>query len=161
MLKVELINYNEKYADEIDSIERLEWGVNNGGIKTEISDNFVIQLAKYENEIVGTIYGKVIGDLFYLEVIIIKPEYQHQHIGSLLMDYIIRYAKEHHLTNILAEGVCTNGHLNVEGLMKKYQFQEMLRIKSYWGSRYPEYICNACGKQPCECTGVIFVKKIS
>ena len=72
---------------------------------------------------------------------------------------INRYVKEHHLASILAEGVCTNGHLNVMGLMKKYQFQEVLRIKNYWGSRHPEYICNACGKKPCECTGVIFVKK--
>ena len=51
MLKIELICYDEKYAWAIDSIESAEWGVNNGGIKTEIGDNFVIQLAKYKDEI--------------------------------------------------------------------------------------------------------------
>lgn len=33
---------------------------------------------------------------------------------------LIDYAKEHHLTNILGEGVSGNDHLNVEGLMKEY-----------------------------------------
>ncbi len=161
MLKeVELVDFDEKYIDDIDAIESKEWGVNNGGIREEIKVPLVIKLAKFHDEIVGVIYGRVIGDLFYIEVIIIKPEYQHQHIGSLLMDYIIDYAKNHHLANILSEGVCTEGHLNIEGLMKKYQFQEVLRVKSYWGSRYPEYDCNACGKKPCVCTGVIFVKNL-
>ena len=158
--EIELIDYDEKYADAIDAIEKKEWGVNNGGIKEEIKNNLVIKLARHHEEIVGVAYGKVIGDLFYIEVIIIKPEYQHQHIGSLFMDYIIFYAKTHHLANILGEGVCTNGYLNVECLMRKYHFKEVLRVKSYWGARWPQYECNACGQKPCVCTGVIFIKNL-
>lgn len=158
--KVVLIDYDEIYADEIDEIERQEWGVNGESIREEISDNLVIKLAKYQEKIVGCAYAKVIGDLFYIEVIIVKPEYQHQHIGSLFMDYFLEYAKEHKLANMVGEGVCTYGRLNIEGIMKKYGFLEVFRVKNYWGARYPEASCKSCGQKPCVCTGVIFVKHL-
>ena len=48
----------------------------------------------------------------------------------------------------------------LDNLMKKYDFKELIKIKEYWGYRYPEAWCKECGCKPCKCTNVIFVKEI-
>ena len=156
---VTLIDYEEKYADTINKIEEQQWG-GSGDIRYGITKHTCIKLAKINEDIAGVGYGKRIGDAFYIQVIVIKPEYQHIHIGSMFMDYFIDYAKSHELSNIVCEGVLTNNKMNAENLLKKYNFKEVIRVKEYWGYRYPESYCKECGCKPCKCTGVIFVKNI-
>ena len=40
------------------------------------------------------------------------------------------------------------------------QLKEVIRIKEYWGYRFPNDWCKECGCKPCKCTNVIFVKEI-
>ena len=44
---------------------------------------------------------------------------------------------------------------------KKYGFKEILRIKEYWGYKYPSDWCKECRCKPCKCTNVIFVKELN
>jgi len=136
--KVSLIDYEEKYADTINEIEEQQWGRwCTGDIRDEITEHTHIKLAKIANDIVGVGYGKRIGDAFYIQVIVIRPQYQHIHIGSMFMDYFINYSKSLQLSNIVCEGVLVNNKMNIENIMKKYDFKEVIRIKEYWDYRFP------------------------
>lgn len=158
---VELIDYEDKYADVLNKIEENQWGIwATGDIRDEITKYTHIKLAKIDNEIVGIGYGKQVGDAFYIQVIVIIPEYQHMHIGSLFMEYFISYATKLNLANIVCEGVLVNNHMNILNIMKKYEFKEVIRIKDYWGFRFPDDWCKECESKPCKCTNVIFVKNI-
>ncbi len=158
---VNLIDYEEKYADIIYEIEEQQWGSwCSDDIRDEITEHTHIKLAKKGTEIVGVGYGKRVGDAFYIQVIVIKPQYQHIHIGSMFMDYFIDYSKALHLSNIVCEGVLVNNRMNIENIMKKYNFKEVIRIKEYWGYKFPNEWCKECGCKPCKCTSVIFVKEI-
>lgn len=162
MNEVILIDYEEKYADIINEIEENQWGRwCTGDIRDEIGFHTHIKLAKLDDEIVGVGYGKRIGDAFYIQVIVIRPKYQHMHIGSMFMDHFINYSKSLKLTKIICEGVLVNNKMNIEYTMKKYNFKEILRIKEYWGYKYPSDWCKECGSKPCKCTNVIFVKELS
>lgn len=159
---IELIDYEIKYTDTINKIEEEQWGIwGSGDIRDEITKHTHIKLAKLNNDIVGIGYGKRVGDAFYIQVIIVKPEYQNQHIGSIFMDYFIDYAKGLHLANIVCEGVLINNKINIENIMKKYDFKEVIRIKEYWGYRFPNDLCTECGCKPCKCTNVIYIKELS
>lgn len=159
--KVVLIDYEEKYADIINEIEEQQWGKwCAGDIRDKIGEYTHIKLAKIENDIVGIGYGKRVGDAFYIQVIVIRLQYQHNHIGSMFMDYFIDYSKSLQLANIVCEGVLVNNKMNIENIMKKYDFKEVIRIKEYWGYIFPNDWCKECGCKPCKCTNVIFVKDI-
>lgn len=45
-------------------------------------------------------------------------------------------------------------------IRKKYNFEEILRIKDYWGFKHPDDYCNVCQNKPCRCTSVIFKKEL-
>lgn len=159
--KVFLIDYEDKYADIINQIEENQWGKwCTGDIRDEICEHTHIKLAKLNDEIIGIGYGKQIGDAFYIQVIVIKPKFQHNHIGSMFMDYFIEYSKKLNLANIICEGVLVINHMNIENIMKKYNFKEVMRIKEYWGYKYPDVWCEECDSQPCKCTNVIFIKEL-
>jgi len=136
--KLKLIDYKEEYANIINKIEEQQWGKwCTGDIREEIEIHTHIKLAKIEDDIAGVGYGKRVGDAFYIRVIVIKPQYQHIHIGSMFMDYFINYSKSLQLSNIVCEGVLVNNKMNIENIMKKYDFKEVIRIKEYWDYRFP------------------------
>lgn len=158
---VVLIDYEEKYADEINKIEKEQWWTwGTGDIRNEIGKHTLIKLAKLNDEVVGVAYGKRVGDAFYIQAIVIKPDYQHKHIGSMFMDCFINYANSLNLANIVCEGVLVNNKMNIENLMKKYNFKEVLRIKDYWGYKFPDDFCTECNSKLCKCTNVIWVKEL-
>lgn len=129
-------------------------------VRDEINEHTHIKLAKIGEDIAGVGYGKKVGDAFYIQVIVIKPQYQHSYIGSMFMDYFIDYSKSLQLSNIVCEGVLVKNKMNIENIMKKYNFKEVIRIKEYLGYRFPNVWCKECGYKPCKCTNVVFVKKI-
>jgi len=156
-----LVDYEEKYADEINLLKALQWGEESiTDIRKKIGQHTVIKIAKLGEKLIGFGYGKIVGDAFYLQVLMVKENYRHNHVGSLFMDYFINYAKNKNLSNIVCEGVLTNGNMNIENMMKKYNFKEMLRIREYWGYLLPDSRCEACESKPCKCTNVIFVKEL-
>lgn len=158
---VVLIDYEDKYADKINKIEKEQWGTwGTGDIRNEIEKHTSIKLAKLNDEVVGVAYGKRVGDALYIQAIVIKPDYQHKHLGSMFMDCFINYANSLNLANIVCEGVLVNNKMNIENLMKKYNFKEILRIKDYWGYKFPDDFCTECNSKPCKCTNVIWVKEL-
>ena len=112
--EVILVDYEEQYADIINEIKEQQWGSECiRDIKEVVKEDMYIKLAKINDQIVGVGYGNRIGDAFYIEVIVIRPEYQHMHIGSMFMDYFISYAKSLGLANIVCEGVLINKKMNI------------------------------------------------
>lgn len=135
---INLVDYEEKYADEINEIRIDEWGRD---------------CATFGS-------GKIIGDAFYIDSIVIKKEFRNKSIGSMLLNYFINYARKLNLANLICEGVLSNERMNIAPLMKKYNFEEILRIKDYWGFKHPDDYCNVCQNKPCRCTSVIFKKEL-
>lgn len=159
---ITLVNYEKKYANIIRKIEEAQWGTwETNDFENELSENSYIKLIKVNETFAGIGYGKRIGSIFYIEVIVIKPEFQHQHLGSIFMEDFINHAKNLHLENLICEGVLINNHMNIENLMKKYNFKEILRIKEYWGYKYPQEYCKECHQKPCKCTSAIFKKVLT
>ena len=164
--KINLIDYEEKYAKEIDDIEKGQWGIweseNEDSIINRIKDVDFIKLAKSNEKIVGVCEGRKIGDAFLIDAIVITSEFQHKSIGSSFMEEVLKYSKEFKLKNIICECVIAKGVMNAEKLMKKYNFEEIIRIEGFWGSLYKQnYICVECGFNPCKCTAAIFKKNIN
>lgn len=157
-MNITIVDYDEKYADAIDKIEDDIWEVS--GARNEYLDGKVFKIALKDEEVIGVLYGKHIGDMFHLDVIAIKPEYQKQGIGSTLMEEILFYIKEKNTKNIVATVVYSNNKMNAKGLMNKYNFKELFRIKGYWGTIDDTIKCKICGNKPCQCTCVIFLKEI-
>ncbi len=64
-------------------------------LKQEIeSKNSYFLVAKYENEIIGFAGIKIIFDEADLMNIVVKKSARNQHIGSLLLDNLLKYAKK-------------------------------------------------------------------
>lgn len=60
-----------------------------------ISRSIFSVVVEYDDEVVGM--GRVVGDgfiYFYIQDIAVKPEYQGQGVGSMIMKTIINYLKE-------------------------------------------------------------------
>ena len=106
--KIVLIDYEEKYADIINEIEEEQWGKwCTGDIRDEIGTHTHIKLARIDDDIAGIGYGKRVGDAFYIQVIVIRPKYQHNHIGSMFMDYLTNNIDESKLFKKIRIGKCS------------------------------------------------------
>ena len=157
---IKIIDFEEKYATEIDNIEADEWEAD--GVINEFNNGSIIKVAIKENEVIGTIYGKIIGDLFILDVLIIKKEYRSSGIGTKLMMELFNVLNNNEkVKNILVKAVFSNNKMNIEGLMKKFEFKEVLRVKGWWGSKYPDVFCKICNCTPCQCTCVFHIKELN
>jgi len=60
--------------------------------------------------------------------IVVDPIYQHQHIGSKLMEYLIKNIE---FNNIMLE--VNEKNINAINLYKKFNFKEINRRKKYYG----------------------------
>ena len=122
---INLVDYDVKYADAINEIRIDEWGKDCAiDIRKKITKNSHIKVAKQNDLVVGFGSGKIIGDAFYLDSIVIKKEFRNKSIGSMLLNYFINYARKLNLANIVCEGVLSNEKMNIAPLMKKYNFEE-------------------------------------
>lgn len=158
MDEIEIVDFEPKYANSIDEIEKTEWYAK--GVLDKYEENWIMRVAIKDSEVVGAIYGKIMGDLFILDVLIIKKEYRNKGIGRNLLNNLLDVLKEKGLKSILVTAVFSNGKMNIEGLMKGFNFREIFRVKGWWGSKYPEEDCKVCKYKPCECTCVFFLKEI-
>ena len=78
----------------------------------------------------------------------------------MFMDYFIEYSKKLGLVNIVCEGILVNNKMNIENIIKKYKFKEVIRIKEYWKYKFPNAWCKECNSKLYKCTNVIFVKEV-
>lgn len=92
------IKENNRDIDEFNQLyEAVGWGAyTNKDIVKKALDNTFYSVSVYnEGEIVG--FGRLIGDsvcFMYIQDVMVKPEFQNQKIGSLIMTKILEKVKE-------------------------------------------------------------------
>ena len=156
-----IIDYKSEYEEVVNEIEEQQWGVwFDGGIESKIKEGSIVKLALVGDEVVGISYYKPIGDLLYYQAVVVKPEFQYKGLGTAFVTEAIKYAKLNNLKNVFCEAIIVDGKINIESLLKKFEFTEVLRVDNYWGSVSPEVLCIECGCKPCKCGCAFFVKKI-
>ncbi|MFB0545103.1 MAG: GNAT family N-acetyltransferase [Asgard group archaeon] len=123
---------NEKYilversptVEEYQKLrEAVEWG-NVGPEATEIGlNNSLFSVCViFKNEVIGC--GRVIGDggiYFYIQDIIVLPEFQGKGIGKRIMNAVMNYLKEHALPYAFIGLMAAKG---VSKFYEKYGFAE-------------------------------------
>ena len=90
------IKENNKNVEEFNLLYNLVgWGTYNEKISQIALDNTFYSISVYdEDKIIG--YGRLIGDkicFIYIQDIMVKPEYQSQKIGTLIMNKLLEKIK--------------------------------------------------------------------
>ena len=91
------IKENNKNVEEFNSLyDAVGWGAYDNRISKIALDNTFYSVSVYdEDKIIG--YGRLIGDTIcyvYIQDIMVKPEYQSQKIGTLIMNKLLEKIKE-------------------------------------------------------------------
>lgn len=93
-------------------------------------ENSYFIVAKNSNEIVGFAGLKVIVDEADIMNIVVKKSFRHNGIGSILLEYLISYAKDKNLKTITLE---VNEHnLSAIRLYDKFNFDHIGIRKKYY-----------------------------
>ena len=95
-----------------------------------VSKNSYFLVAKCENEILGFAGIKIIFDESDLMNIVVKKSARNQHIGSLLLDNLLKYAKENNILSIMLE--VNEKNIPAILLYKKYGFEQISVRKNYY-----------------------------
>jgi len=83
---------------------------------------YMVYALNGDNEVIGT--ARIIGDeglIYYIQDVIVLPEYQRQGIGKQLMDRIMGYLEDHKRCKLAVGLMAAKGK---EGFYKKYGFLE-------------------------------------
>lgn len=91
------IKENNKNIDEFNLLyDSVGWGAYNNKISKKALDNTFYSVSIYDdNQIIG--YGRLIGDticFLYVQDIMVKPEYQGNKIGTLIMNKLLEKVNE-------------------------------------------------------------------
>ena len=86
------IKENNKNVDEFNLLyDSVGWGAYDNAVSQTALDNTFYSISVYDdNRIIG--YGRLIGDticFLYIQDIMVKPEYQGNKIGTLIMDKLL------------------------------------------------------------------------
>lgn len=89
---------NKILADEYNYLNNsVGWGFREISIVEEALKNTLYSVSVYDdNKIIG--FGRIIGDktiFLYIQDIMVIPEYQHQHIGTKIMNKLIEQINEY------------------------------------------------------------------
>lgn len=97
------------------------WAIpNKESIQKGLSNSLYAVCIEFEGEIIGM--GRVIGDdalAYYIQGVIVLPEFQKRGIGSLIMDNIMRYLKKNCTPNTVVGLMAAKG---VSPFYEKYGF---------------------------------------
>lgn len=97
-----------KYIEHIPSAEEfnyltnsVDWGTRDNNIVDEALKNTLYSLCVYDdNKLIG--YGRIIGDktiFLYIQDIMVIPEYQNKHIGTEIMNNLLKQINEYKKIN--------------------------------------------------------------
>lgn len=86
------IKENNKNVDEFNLLyDSVGWGAYDNAVSQKALDNTFYSISVYDdNRIIG--YGRIIGDticFLYIQDIMVKPEYQGNKIGTLIMNKLL------------------------------------------------------------------------
>lgn len=161
MKMIEIIDYNEIYSEQIDIEESKYWGQwDSSHIKDNIDNYDVFKIVLKDSKYVGHLYGKLIGDLFYFDVIVIKKEFRNQKLGTFLLDNLIKELKSNGIRNVVTTAEYIKNRIALEPLLLKFDFNKIIDINGFWGSLYPNVYCQDCNSKPCKCKAVVFIKNL-
>lgn len=159
-MEINIVDYKPEYLSQIETIHKNQWGnVENDYEIASQNDNF-IKVAIYNNKVVGEGSGRIIGDSFHITSIVIAPEFQYQGIGTKFMTAILDHAKKTNCKIVWCEAIEAKGKTNSKKLLEKFGFNELYKIKGYWGSLDPNYVYTECGHTPCQCIMHFYIKEI-
>lgn len=158
---VEIIDYDKKYAEEIDKLDQEYWGIcETSKVSDEIRNQDIVKLAKLENHVVGIIHFKPIGDLVDAYHLLVKSEKQGQGIGSLLMEEALKEVLKKGFKTVIAHTVEFEGKINAKKILEVNGFQELYKVKNYWEALYPGSYCKQCNSYQCHCGVVVYQKNL-
>lgn len=93
------------------------------------NNNFKCIVAVYDKEIIGYISFSYIFDI-EIESVLVKSTYQRQGIGTLLLNYIFKFAKENKINNVFLE--VRKSNIGAISLYRKLGFSNISIRKKYY-----------------------------
>lgn len=93
------------------------------------NSNFKCIVAVYDKEIIGYISFSYIFDI-EIESVLVKSSYQRQGLGTLLLNYIFKFAKENKINNVFLE--VRKSNIGAISLYRKLGFSNISIRKKYY-----------------------------
>jgi ribosomal protein S18 acetylase RimI-like enzyme len=89
------------------------------------------------------------------------PNYTGKGIASILVNSCINQLKVKGLDTILMTAWKSDKGVHISSIAKKYDFKPLLEIPNFWkeDSIINDYDCPSCGRPPCRCSAVIYLRK--
>lgn len=156
-----IIDYIDKYADEINNLDEEYWGIcETDKVSAEIKKGDIVKIALIDDTVVGLLHFKTIGNLIDCYHILVKGGYQHQGIATKLMQKALDDISKQHFKTLVAHAVEHDGVINAQQLLENFGFTEFYRVDNYWESLYPGAYCKQCDNCHCHCGVVVYIKKL-
>ena len=130
--QVKIIPLDVKNVDDVISIQNnLNIHIlSKENILNDINNsNFKCIVAVYDKEIIGYISFSYIFDI-EIESVLVKSSYQRQGIGTLLLNYIFKFAKENKINNVFLE--VRKSNIGAISLYRKLGFSNISIRKKYY-----------------------------
>lgn len=122
--------------NDVDKILNLQEN-NNNNILSKLSiledldnNNSIYFIAKFDSTIVGYIAANLLYDHIDILSVLVDNSYKRKHIASTLLSYVITYAKEKKITDILLEVRTSN--IPAQKLYEKFGFNKISIRKQYY-----------------------------
>ncbi len=151
---MEIIDFLPKYQDEINKLQQDQWGegTDTDDIVNNI-ENYFVKLVVDDGKLIGVIVWHYENkDICFLDLIIIKPEFQRKGLGTKLFKILIEDALAKDKQTIECEVIEAKGKINAKKLLENFGFVKQYSEKGYWGKTLPNFSCRECGCKPCTCT---------
>ena len=92
------VKYNELTAEEFCELWSSVWGDPPSLAQTELAmAHTLFRVSVFDGDRIIAM-GRMIGDMgldYYIKDVVVRPEYQGQGIGRLLIDELLRYVRDH------------------------------------------------------------------
>ncbi|MBN1313371.1 MAG: GNAT family N-acetyltransferase [Anaerolineae bacterium] len=121
MVEFELLEALPSPEEYADLVQAVGWGTRKPDVVEKALPNSLYGVCAYVgSEIVGM--ARIIGDdglVYYVQDVVVRPEYQGQGIGTAMMDKIMAYIQAHASENSVIGLMAAKGK---EGLYQRYGF---------------------------------------
>lgn len=166
LIKIADLTMGKGYYNPLDIIEYTSPGSN---IYFSIIDNKITGFAlsyfiRGDNQNIKFCCNDIKGSIGLVKTIAIDPNYQNKGIGTKLLDATLAdFNKNGINTAISFLWKSTDGKINASKLLENRLFKLYKTILQYWyyESLKKGYECPTCGKPPCNCSALLYLKNIN